>query len=172
MGSLAGPGGVSTTRAQGAAAVPSPARPQPFLLPLCRRPALIGNRRAMLLGGLAGAMCSCCAPQPAAASNWGYDCPGPDAWEGVCRTSVSQSPIDIPISTLEQSIRFNYPEIIRANVINNGHGSPQVRAAARRRGSGAGDAAAWGGTPLAKLQQLPLKPLGPYPWLEIVKARV
>lgn len=76
------------------------------------------------MGGLAAGMCSCC-PPPAQASGWNYTCPGPDGWEGACQDGISQSPIDLPFSTLEQ-IRFNYPESFSATVINNGHGSPQV----------------------------------------------
>lgn len=68
---------------------------------------------------------------PAQGAQWSYDCPGPDGWEGTCKTGVSQSPIDIPISTLENIVSVSYPEMVRATVINNGHGSPQVGSCSR-----------------------------------------
>lgn len=87
---------------------------------------LIANRRQLVFSGMVGAACACCPPMPAQGAQWSYDCPGPDGWEGTCKTGVSQSPIDIPISTLENIVSVSYPEMVRATVINNGHGSPQV----------------------------------------------
>lgn len=80
-----------------------------------------------MVGTVAGAACACCPPLPANAADWGYSEPGPEAWGGACNApgSVEQSPIDIPISKMDP-IRFTYPESVKATVVNNGHGSPQV----------------------------------------------
>lgn len=79
-----------------------------------------------MVGGVVGTACACCPTGAAQASgDWNYTYPGPAAWEGTCADGLNQSPIDIPISRL-QPIRFKYPDTVKANVINNGHGSPQV----------------------------------------------
>lgn len=90
----------------------------------------------MLLGGLAA--CACCPPSPpvAVAADWNYNCPGPAGWGGTCRSTLSQSPVDIALpsgvapeqlSSPYGLLRFDYPAVTRkATVVNTGHGTPQV----------------------------------------------
>lgn len=92
---------------------------------------------------------------PAPPPSWGYSClSGPEKWEGVCATGVSQSPIAIaydtrfppaPDSAL-QMVNPRFPKFLKdgATVKNTGHGTMQVGA-----GPGRGGRAGWRGSAAA-----------------------